>query len=361
MPVKIPFWLKYSRTERLHKGVWAKIQFLKNLGRLLNSGTSLSVALDSLYFSCPGNSFKNVISGIRSQVLEGHFFSEACREYPHVFDDMMCGVIQGGEQSGVLGDSLIWVAENQRRYLELRRQTVLTLLYPGIVLLMSVFVGIFYVFFILPKFESLFHDMLIEDHLPLFSEMVFDYASSVVVALPLVFSLFIALFVLIRRRSRKHTYKMEGFLFRLPLVGKLKWYSLMGRFFSMYGLLGRSGFSSLNAMRQTCNVMARGFMESVFRDLEDQMQHGIYLSQALDDAFLLGETDLQMIVDGEKRGQVFESCMELSDTFFRREEDVLARIAKLTEPVLVVLLSFYIGMLVLALILPLSQLLQQMV
>lgn len=135
----------------------------------------------------------------------------------------------------------------------------------------------------------------------------------------------------------------------------------MGRFFSMYGLLGRSGFSSLSAMHQVCHVLARDFMETVFRDLEDQMQHGIYLSQALDDAFLLSETDLQMIVDGEKRGQVFESCMELSDTFFRREEDVLARIGKLMEPVLVVLLSFYVGGLVLALILPLSQLLQQMV
>lgn len=334
-------------------GFAEKLFFAKHLATLLKGGIPLAEALKLL--AEQDRKIGMVAGEILGSVENGQSLSVSLARHPEEFGVFYVSLVEVGEVSGTLEKSLDFLAEKMGREESLRKKVQTMLFYPSIVLAVSVAVGGFVSFFVLPKLSGIFGSFDVE--LPIATKILLVFANLVktygFTASAVLLAIILMLGGLIRAaypaRLLWHHLK-----FHIPFVGKVNKSAAMSSLFRDLGVMLQSGLPLEYALRMEGEIVENLVVREKIKMIHEAVLGGSTIGKELSSGKyeIFPSLVARMISVGESSGALEGTFLYLAD-FFEDETDVEAKNgAALLEPMLLVFIALVAGFVALAVILP---------
>src|SRR6184192_2271657 len=227
--------------------------FTRQLATLIDSGLPLLRSLNVLARQERDKLLKKTINKVADSVQGGSTFSDALALHPRIFNDLYVNMVKAGEVGGVLELVLNRLSEFQEKAAKIKNKVVAAMVYPGIVMTMAVGILGFLLVFIVPKFETIFHDLLGDKPLPPVTRFVIGASDFMKNHGLILLGMVIALITLYKTigRTRRGRLLIDNFKLRMPLFGNLNRKTAISRFARTLGTLVTSGVPILQALNIT--------------------------------------------------------------------------------------------------------------
>lgn len=327
----------------------------RELAVLLGSATPIHEALDMLSKEEDNRTLSMVFLYIKDNISTGSSLSGALEAHPDIFKEFYVRSIEAGEASGTLDVVLARLADYLEAKAEVQEKVKTSLQYPAIMVVTAVGVLAFLFMYIMPRMTSIFSDA--GQSLPFLTVALLFLVH---VLKLLWFPLIAVLFVLILGASRY--VKTEGgkafkdeLLFSLPWAGRLlrKFHSAI--FARTLGSLLGCGIPIIGAVDMTRKTLGNTLYDRVLRKAIKDVSEGSSLSASLKDCRIIPEMLIQMIATGEKTGEVDRMLLSAAQIYERDFERAVMRMLGLLEPALTVGLGITVGVILLAVLLPIFE------
>jgi type IV pilus assembly protein PilC len=329
--------------------------FTRQLATLIDSGLPLLRSLNVLANQERDKVLKKTINKIADSVQSGSTFSDALALHPKIFNDLYVNMVKAGEVGGVLELVLNRLSEFQEKAAKIKNKVIAAMVYPMIVMTMAIGILSFLLVFIVPRFESIFHEMLGDKPLPPVTQFVIG-ASNVaknhgLVVLGVVVAA-VALYKFIGR-TRGGRYAVDSFKLRMPLFGNLNRKTAISRFARTLGTLVTSGVPILQALNITRETAGNAAIARAIGRVHDSVREGESIVQPLEASRSFPPMVISMIDVGEETGKLPEMLLKIADVYDDEVDNAVAALTSMLEPIMIVFLAVIVGTIVLALFTPL--------
>jgi type IV pilus assembly protein PilC len=329
--------------------------FTRQLATLIDSGLPLLRSLNVLAKQERDKVLKNTINKIADSVQSGSTFSDALALHPRIFNDLYVNMVKAGEVGGVLELVLTRLSEFQEKAAKIKNKIISAMVYPIIVMTMAVGILCFLLVFIVPKFETIFHEMLGDKPLPPVTQFVIAASGAVkdhgLVLLGLVVAIVTAYKFI--GRTRRGRLLIDRFKLRMPLFGNLNRKSAISRFARTLGTLVTSGVPILQALNITRETAGNAAIAAAIGKVHDSVKEGESIVQPLEASRAFPPMVVSMIDVGEETGQLPEMLLKIADVYDDEVDNAVAALTSMLEPIMIVFLAVIVGTIVLALFTPL--------
>jgi general secretion pathway protein F len=299
---------------------------------------------------------RNVLTAVRTRVMEGHALASALAAFPRVFPELYRTTVAAGEQSGHLDLVLERLADYTESRNALRQKISLALFYPLILTLVAIGVTVALLAFVVPEVVQVFAG--IGQDLPWLtvaliatSDALRDYG------LWALAGLIVLSFGLRRLLRHEHwRYRYHALLLRLPLVGRLARGLNTARFARTLSILAASGVPLLEALRTSGEVIGNRPMRAAVAAAAARVREGSGIGRALEQSGYFPPMTVHLIRSGESSGKLNEMLERAAETQERELETRIAMVVGLFEPLLIVTMGAVVLTIVLAILLPIFEL-----
>lgn len=334
--------LRHSRSKKL------VILFTQHLASLLQSGVPLDRSLEIMLRVSVDPLAQQLITPIQEGVRRGVSLSRILGERPELFSGFYISMVQASEVGGDLAAGLSNLAYYLERSKSLRDRLVSALIYPVILLLVSVSSLLVILTYVIPQFRQLFDDM--GAALPLSTQIVIGVAELLRSAAG-----WMALVVIVavwgwRRLLKQPGYRLQWdrLMLRLPLFGALRQRIETARFARSLGTLLSGGVALLQALSIARQTLSNQLMVEQVGIATESLKQGRQLAAPLLASGVFPVLALQMIQVGEETGHLDEMLLKVADTYDREVEVSIARLLAVLEPALIVGLGLLIAGIILS-------------
>ena len=325
----------------------------RNLGSMLTAGLTLSRALSVIERQSSNPRLKGVIKKIIARINKGDQFYESLREFPEVFNDLFVAMVKAGEESGNLAESLQTLAVQMERASNLKKKIKGAMIYPSIVIVVMVVIGILMMIYVMPQITGVFKNM--DKDLPVTTQVLiatsdFLVAHTLVAVGGLIAGIAAFVYAL---RTKPGKYASSWLIVRLPVIGTLAKETNAARTARTLSSLLNSGVDVIQSVEITEEVLQNVFYKKILRDARDRVEKGTPLSETFIERkdlypILVGE----MILVGEETGQIAGMLGELAIFYETEVERKTKDLSTIIEPLLMVVIGGGVGFFALALIAP---------
>ena len=332
------------------------VQFTQQLATLLGAGQPLDRALTILLELPEDESARRTIADIRDAVRGGAALSTALERQHGTFSRLYVNMVRAGEAGGSLHDTLARLADYLERTRALKGRVVNAMIYPAILLVLVGFSVLFLLGYVVPQFAAMYESL--DADLPFFSTLIL--ALGLVVRdwwLLLVVVPALALWWFDRRRRDPATREaLDAWLLRQrfagPLVAKLE----TARLARTLGTLLKNGVPVLSALGIARNVLDNRTLAADVDAAAEEVRNGVGLSVALARGKRFPRLALQMIQVGEESGALDAMLLKTADTFEQETSLALDRMLAALVPVVTVAMALIVGVVIMAVLMPLYDL-----
>ncbi|NCT56865.1 MAG: type II secretion system inner membrane protein GspF [Legionella sp.] len=326
--------------------------FTRQLATLLSAAIPLDEALRGVIDQSQKVHIQHLVMGVRSKVLEGYGLAQALGEYPHAFPELYRATVAAGEQTGSLDDVLNKLADYTEHQQETQQKIQQALIYPTLMLVVSITIIGFLLAFVVPKIIAVFDGS--GQALPTatrvliaFSEGVQSWGLYAIMALLLGIILFKKALTHVHIKRRWHQA-----LLQIPGINHLIITTNVARYSHTFAILFAAGVSVLEAMRVGTSLITNLIMREHFELATTHVKEGMPISQALEKTSFFTPMATHLMASGEKSGKISE-LMERTAVYLDREIRRLIDTAlTLLEPLVILLMGAIIMFIVLATLLP---------
>ena len=341
-----------TKTQNRNFKVGQLALFTTQLAHLLNAGIPLYESLLSLQEQYASEKFLPIIASLTRQIKEGSSLANALERFPESFSRLYTSMIEAGEAVGMLAETLHKLAHLLQKQNKMKKQLLTALLYPLILTIFSTFLIIVLLTFVVPSLEMLFEGQQVNS----FTRSVFFVSHLIrygwVVYLPLLGALIAAGVAIFR--SPKWKVLWQKLLLRTPIVKTVIIQTSIARFSRTMGTLLEGGVSIIVALRIARRVMRQPILEETIELAEKRIIEGSILSRELAQSPWIPTLVPRMLAIGEEGGSTAVMLGKIAELYEDDVEKVLTRIAALAQPVILVILGAVVGLIMLAILLPLT-------
>lgn len=328
----------------------------RRLATLAGSAVPLHDALTALLEQEKPGELKNALGRVRERVREGSPFARALAAEPHLFGESFVAMVAAGEAGGSLEVVLEKLADFQEAQAEIRSRVVTALAYPTLMLLVGSGVMLFLLAFVFPKITVVFEQS--RASLPFITRVVMAVSSffrSWWWALVTGSCAVLLAYDRLRVRPAFQEWR-DAVILRLPIVGPLAEKLIIARFGRIMGLLVSSGVPLVRSLEIVMDLVSNRVYRTALAKAKEEILQGGSLSSALSRSRLFPPLLVQMTGVGEKSGEL-EKMLNRAGTTFEKEFDAsVARSMALLEPVMVLAMGLAVGLVVVAVLLPIFEL-----
>lgn len=326
--------------------------FTRELAQLLKAGLPLYESLQTIEEKYSSHKVHSLFLDLCDHLKEGSSLSVALKRYPTTFDKIYLSMVQAAEQSGNLVSTFEQLAQLIARQQKLKKQLVSALAYPSLLMVFCFGVVCGLLFFVIPSLKELFEG---RDLHP-FTALVLTlsrFANDHVYFLGLVFSLFFVVpFLLLRTSGGK--YFLYSALLRFPLANTLLLHSALVRLCRSLAMLLSGGVPLLEALTLARGVVKSPLIEDAITAAVQRVSEGEPLSLAFKGAPVIPSLVLRMLSLAEETGTMSTAFFNLSEIYDEEMERHLHQLTTLLQPALLIILGGIVGLVVLAILLPLT-------
>ncbi|MFH2145070.1 MAG: type II secretion system F family protein [Candidatus Omnitrophota bacterium] len=330
--------------------------FTRQLSVLLDAGLTLVRALGTLKKQSRFVSMSRIISDIIDMIESGKTFSDSLAHFPGSFTKIYVNIVKAGETGGALDEVLRRLADFLERNLKLNQKVKAALIYPVIVLLISISILGFILTFVIPRFVSLFEDL--GTQLPAFTLAILNLSNFVCMSWYIILGVIIGLIFSYRLLlyNRKFRYFKDKLSLSLPIIGVLIQKITTSRFARTLATLITGGVPILRALELTKDVSGNEVVGEIIDTVYDAVREGGFISRVLANSKVFPELMVDMIAVGEESGSLDKMLAKVADTYEEDVELTTGMLTSLLEPALIIVMGLVVGIIVLAMFLPLISL-----
>ena len=342
--------------------------FTRQLATLIDAGLPLLRGLTVLAKQEKDVVLKGTINHLAEAVQGGSTFSESLAQHPKIFNKLYINMVKAGELGGVLELVLNRLAEFQEKAQKIKNKVVSAMFYPIIVLCIAVAIMGFLLVYIVPKFQQIFHDMLGDSKLPGLTEFVISCSNiaksafwpplNFLITAGVVFGVVVAYVAFSTSKFGRRFLDMTKL--RAPVFGDLTRKNSISRFSRTLGTLVTSGVPILQALNITRETAGNVIVGEAIGKVHDSVKEGESIVQPLEASGVFPPMVISMIDVGEETGQLPEMLLKIAEVYDDEVDNAVAGLTSLLEPIMIVFLAVVVGTIVIALFLPLIEIIKKM-
>ncbi len=333
--------------------------FTRQFSVMIDAGLPLVQCLDILGQQQENKGFQKVILQVRQDVEGGSSLAEAMRKHPQAFDDLYVNMVAAGEAGGILDTILQRLAAYIEKTVKLKAQVKSALVYPVAVIAVAVIVVYVILWKVIPVFASLFEGL--GASLPFLTQIVVGISNFIGRFWWLIFILVGGGIFALRQyyQTDQGRYQLDRLLLRAPVIGVLLRKIAVARFCRTLGTLLASGVAILESLEITARTSGNKVIEEAIFQVRKEVEEGKSLADPLARTNQFPPMVCQMIGVGEQTGAMDTMLSKVADFYEDEVDTAVAGMMSLLEPIIISFLGVVIGVIVVAMYLPMFQLISQ--
>jgi type IV pilus assembly protein PilC len=336
-------------------GVRSLVVFTRQMATLLEAGMPLLRGLRLIRQQETNAGLRKVIEQLADAIEGGASISEAMSQHPRTFNRLYLQMVRAGEVSGALDIVLRRLAELMEKAQRIKNKVVSALFYPMAVLFVAIAVLGILIVFVVPRFNDIFNGLLNGRPMPVFTQFVLGvstYAKDhLIVTVGIAGSLVVGM--AFAGRTRPGRAVLDRLKLQLPLFGDLLRKTAVVRFTRTLGTLASNGVPILQALQIVKDTAGNVTISRAVQAVHDSVADGETITTPLRTSGVFPALVTGMVDIGEQTGALPEMLNKIADTYEDEVDHSVAALTSLLEPVMIVFLAIIVGGIVIALFLPL--------
>lgn len=332
------------------------VLFTRQLAVLVNAGVSVLQSIKMLEEQTTNWYFAKILGDIQKRIESGEELATAMERAPHVFDSLYSSLVRTGSASGALDKMLEKLSSYLEKSSKLRSQLFAALSYPVGIVVVAVVLVFFQLLFVVPMFEEFFADSGKE--LPQFTQMVIGASKLVVENVGSFLLGLVGGGLLFQRWSKTLEGRriIDRYTLHIPIFGILIQKIALARFATTMSTLITGGVALIDALGTCGRASGNMHVEEQVEKLKRDVSNGQSLADSMEKVPVFPKMMSGMVRVGETTGQL-DSMFQKVSLFYEDEVDTaIAQVLKMIEPFLFILLGGLVGIVLIAMYLPIFDL-----
>ena len=326
--------------------------FTRQFSTMINAGLPLVQALDILAKQSENKALKDVTLAVVFDVESGHTVADALGKHPKAFTELYVNMVAAGEAGGILDTILMRLATFMEKNDALVRKVKGAMIYPGVIMSVAAIAIVVLLIFVIPTFERMFASVGLA--LPLPTRIVIG-ASKFLQGYwwALIAIVFVGL-----RMFKKYYASPDGklvidrMMLKAPVLGDVLRKSSVSRFTRTLGTLIGSGVSILDGLEITAKTSGNRVIQDAIMESRASIAGGETISAPLQKSQVFPPMVISMIAVGEQTGGLDEMLSKIADFYDEEVDAAVSGLLSMMEPLMIVFLGVVVGGMVVAMYLP---------
>ena len=327
--------------------------FLTQLSTYIKSGIPLTESLVMIENQTKDKKKKDLYKRIVYELNTGANFSEALARQGNVFPKLLINMLKTSELTGNLTESLDDMAAYYKTADSNRKQVISALTYPSVVLVISIAVLTFLLIFIIPKFQSIFDQL--GSNLPgitLFLINMSTFLQNNVIKIVLAIFASIIIIVMLYRHVKKFRYCVQWIAMHIPVIKDVLIDNEVVMFTKTFSSLIRHDVFITDSIEMLGKITNNEIYKDIIKEAVTNLSAGAGLSPALENKWAFPRVAYEMLVTGEKTGRLGVMMENVANYYEEEQKNLIQRLKSLIEPVMIIVLAFIVGVILLAIFIP---------
>lgn len=329
----------------------------RQLATMLSAGVPLIQSLQLITENNTKAEMKAILNQIISSVGSGEPLSKALLKSSVLFDSFYIDMLAAGEETGYLAQTFERLASYREKSEQLKSKVLKAMIYPGTVLLAAIVVAILMLTLVIPEFESIFHGFGAK--LPWFTQQIIQ-ASHLLQQYGLWVLILMIIGGLIFKSIHKRSYNLQLIVsknsLQIPIVGSILSKAAIAKFSRTLATSFSSGLPILHSLQTTSKTAGNLYYQQAILSIQQSASAGVPLYLSMRHAHVFPEMVLQMVMIGEESGKLDDMLNKIALIYEEDIDNTVDNLGKLLEPLIIIFLGGMIGGLVVAMYLPIFNL-----
>jgi type IV pilus assembly protein PilC len=335
--------------------------FTRQLATLVQAGLPLLRGLRVLQKQERNANLKGILGDLAVSIEGGSTFSEALAQHPKVFNRLFVNMVKAGEIGGVLEVVLKRLSEFMEKAQKIKGKIVAAMFYPCAVLVVATAIMGVLMVFVIPKFKDIFAGTLGGGRqLPGFTTFVLNVSDSIkthfIRTILEILSIVIVFNIIIRMKFGRKLW--DKFKLIVPVLGPVISKVAIARFTRTLGTLISSGVPILQALTIVKETSGNVIVSNAVGAIHESVKEGETITAPLEASGVFPPMVISMVDVGEQTGALPEMLMKIADNYEEEVDNAVAAMTSLLEPIMIVFLAVIVGSIVIAMFLPLIDLME---
>ena len=336
--------------------------FLTQLSTYVKSGIPLLDSMEILSRQVKNVSTKNLYQKIVFELNRGVTFSACLEKQGKVFPKMLINMLKTSEMTGDLTGVLDDMAAYYKRQDSNRKQIINALTYPSVLMIFAIAVLTFIIIVVVPSFTSMYES--VGSELPGITRAVIgvsNFMSNYWYIIILTIGIIVLIFYMLYTKSRQFKYFTQYALMHIPVVKDIMEYNQLITFTSTFAALIKHDVFITDSMEILGKVTENEIYKEIINGAIDNLSKGNGVSIAFKGHWAFPETAYEMLYTGEKTGKLGEMMEHVSEFYQEEQTNIITRMKSLVEPIMIILLAVLVGIILLAVVVPMFDIYSQII
>mgnify|MGYP001243628239 CR=1 FL=1 len=335
--------------------------FTRQMATLIQAGLPLLRSLEVMIKQQEKKpKFRRILEDVAENVRSGGTLSDGLSNHPKVFDKLFCNMVKAGEAGGVLDLVLDRVATFMEKSIRTAKKVKTAMIYPTVIMVVAVGIVALLMVIVVPKFQSIFEQMLKGAELPALTQIVINISDLLSKQLWLFIGglIVLALAFMGFKRTQKGARTFDWLGLNLPKFGDVIVKSNIARITRTFGTLLDSGVPILQALLITRETLTNGFFIDAMTKMHDAVRDGEPLANPMGQEKVFPTMVTSMVEIGEETGELPAMLNRIADNYDEDIDNAVAALTSIIEPIMIVFLAVVVGFIVIALFLPIVKIIE---
>jgi type IV pilus assembly protein PilC len=330
------------------------IFMLAQLSTYIKAGIPLVESIKILIKQFNNSTYERILRGVIYDLTTGESFSEALSKQGEAFPRLLINMVKASEMTGELPESLDEMEEYYTESEETRKAMITAMMYPMIIFFVALGVGVFIMLYVVPKFVDIYNNMD-NAEIPGITKAVLALSAFLqnnVIWLFLGLVAVILIFGYLYKNIKSFRTGVQWLLMHIPVIKNIIIYNEVTMFSKTFASLLSHNVFITDSMDILNKVTNNEIYKMLIIDTITNLAKGEKVSAAFKDQWAFPLPAYEMIVTGEKTGQLAEMMAKVSKYYQDLHKNAVARIKTFIEPIMILFLTGIVGVIVLSIVIP---------
>ncbi len=335
--------------------------FTLQLATLTSAGIPIVRALSVLHGQTPKGPFRDVLAEVVEDVASGTPLSEALGKHERCFDPLYASMVKAGESGGLLDTVLDRLAIMRERAADIGAKIKGAMIYPAVIVVIASIVVSIVILFVIPRFQEIFDTFDVT--LPDITLLLLNTANLATEYFYVFFGFPILLLIIhsmLMAAGGKYRRFIHALLLKVPLMGMVLRQGYIAGFSRTFGTLVQAGVPHLDALGITRDTTPNVVFHEAIEDIRLTVREGEGISTPMTDSGVFDALVCNMVEVGEETGELESMLLKVAEAYEVQVDRKLDALFKILEPALLVVMAVFVGFVVVALFMPLLEIMNSM-
>ncbi len=336
--------------------------FLTQLSTYIKSGIPLVDSMEILSRQAKKGSRQMLYRKIVFELNRGVPFSQCLEKQGNVFPKMLINMLKTSEMTGDLTGVLDDMADHYKLQDSNRKQIINAMTYPSVLLVFAAAVFTFVLTYVVPSFTGIYDTL--DAELPFITVIVMKASDFMVANWYYVFGVLVIIglvIYLLNKASASFKYFLQTIVMHIPIVKDLIIYNQLVTFTGTFSTLIRHDVFITDSMEILRKITDNEVYKKIIENAITNLSKGNGVSVAFKGHWAFPDTAYEMIVTGEKTGKLGDMLQHVADYYQEEQTNLIARMKSLIEPIMIILLALIVGVVLLAVFVPMFDMYGEMI